>query len=46
MRKPQVKITIPGPMTILDTIIDKYYFDHEEASSDLAKAINKGGRRP
>ena len=35
-----VKITIPGPMTITDTIANTYYKSDEEMGYDLALAIN------
>jgi 5-methyltetrahydropteroyltriglutamate--homocysteine methyltransferase len=35
-----VKITMPGPMTITDTIANDYYTSVKELGEDLAKAIN------
>ena len=35
-----VKATIPGPMTIIDTVANTFYKDEEELAFDLAKAIN------
>ena len=35
-----VKITLPGPMTITDTIANTYYKSDEEMGNDLAIAIN------
>ena len=35
-----VKITIPGPMTITDTIANKFYSSNKDLGQDLAKAIN------
>jgi len=35
-----VKITIPGPMTITDTIANTFYKNDEELGNDLAIAIN------
>ena len=35
-----VKVTIPGPMTITDTIANAYYKSDEEMGYDLAIAIN------
>tara|TARA_Y100001970_G_scaffold292157_1_gene432230 strand:- start:1371 stop:2423 length:1053 start_codon:yes stop_codon:yes gene_type:complete len=35
-----VKVTIPGPMTITDTIANIYYNSDEEMGYDLAAAIN------
>ena len=40
-----VKVTIPGPMTITDTIANKYYKSDEEMGNDLAIAINTEIRR-
>jgi len=36
-----VKITIPGPMTIMDTIADNYYLNEEALGLALAHAINQ-----
>lgn len=35
-----VKITLPGPMTIIDSTVDYHYDDEEALGADLAKAIN------
>jgi len=35
-----VKVTIPGPMTIIDTTVDACYHDDVALSADLAAAIN------
>ncbi len=35
-----IKVTIPGPMTITDTIANTYYKTEEEMGYDLAEAIN------
>ena len=35
-----IKVTIPGPMTITDTIANTYYKSDEEMGYDLAEAIN------
>lgn len=35
-----VKITIPGPMTITDTIANNYYDSEKQLGKDLAQAIN------
>ena len=35
-----VKITVPGPMTIADTIADEYYGEDHALNRDLADAIN------
>ena len=40
-----VKITLPGPMTITDTIANTFYSSIEEMGSDFAKAINVEIRR-
>lgn len=36
-----VKITIPGPMTIIDSTFDGYYNDEKQLATDLASAINR-----
>ncbi len=38
-RQP-VKITIPGPMTIADTVVDEYYGDQRRFNRELADALN------
>ena len=35
-----VKVTIPGPMTIIDTVVDAHYGDDTALGADLAAAIN------
>jgi 5-methyltetrahydropteroyltriglutamate--homocysteine methyltransferase len=35
-----VKITVPGPMTIADSLADEYYGDERRLGRDLAKALN------
>ena len=35
-----VKITVPGPMTIADTVADEHYGDPRELNRDLADALN------
>lgn len=35
-----VKATVPGPMTISDTVADSFYCDAEKLNSDLAVAVN------
>ncbi len=40
MSDKPVKVTIPGPMTITDTISNTYYTSDEEMGYDLATAIN------
>ena len=36
-----VKITLPGPMTIIDSIVDDHYHDDVALGADLAAAINR-----
>jgi 5-methyltetrahydropteroyltriglutamate--homocysteine methyltransferase len=36
-----VKITVPGPMTIGDTVADEFYSDPVTRGADLADALNK-----
>ena len=36
-----VKITIPGPLTITDTIADNFYFNEKNLGIDLSIVINK-----
>ena len=36
-----VKITLPGPMTISDSIADIHYLDNKKMGFDLAEALNK-----
>jgi 5-methyltetrahydropteroyltriglutamate--homocysteine methyltransferase len=38
--KQPVKITIPGPMTISDTVVDEHYGDERRLNRDLARALN------
>lgn len=38
--KSPVKITLPGPMTIADTIVDEYYGDEAKLHRALAEALN------
>ena len=38
-RRP-LKVTLPGPMTITDTIADDYYGDARRLGADLAAALN------
>ncbi len=35
-----IKMTLPGPMTISDTIANKYYKSDKKLGQDLAKALN------
>lgn len=39
-----VKITIPGPMTIIDSVVDAHYNDDVALGADLAAAINHHAR--
>ena len=36
-----VKITMPGPLTIADTLQDEYYGDKKRLGSDIADALNQ-----
>jgi len=38
--KQPVKITVPGPLTIADTLVDKHYSDPKTLNRALAEAIN------
>ena len=38
--KNPVKITIPGPMTITDSVADGFYHDDQKLGADLAAAVN------
>ena len=40
MSKASVKITIPGPITIMDTFYNDFYEDEETLLQDLANCIN------
>ena len=35
-----IKITLPGPMTIADTVADEHYGDSRDLNRDLAEALN------
>jgi len=35
-----LKVTLPGPMTIGDTVADEYYFDEKKRGQALADALN------
>ncbi len=37
----QVKVTMPGPMTISDTNVDDFYNDERKLGADLADALNR-----
>lgn len=36
-----VKVTLPGPMTIVDSTVDEYYFDERALGVDLGHALNE-----
>ena len=36
-----VKVTLPGPMTIADTVADEYYRDRRTLASELAQLVNE-----
>ncbi len=36
-----VKITMPGPLTVADTVADEYYGDLKSLGRDIAEALNK-----
>ena len=36
-----VKFTLPGPLTIMDTTADCFYYDRPKLNADLAETINK-----
>ena len=42
-RRP-LKFTIPGPMTIVDTLADEHYRDRRALAFDFARAINEEAR--
>jgi 5-methyltetrahydropteroyltriglutamate--homocysteine methyltransferase len=35
-----VKITLPGPLTVTDTVADDFYYDPQRLGEDLADALN------
>ncbi|MGI9480736.1 MAG: hypothetical protein ACR2OR_00105 [Hyphomicrobiales bacterium] len=39
-----VKITVPGPLTIMDTTVNEHYEDERQLAADLADALNLGIR--
>lgn len=41
LTKKQIKVTIPGPLTIIDSVKDSYYFAEKELAFALAEAIQK-----
>jgi len=40
-----VKMTVPGPMTMGDTLVDNHYGDAQRLGTDLARAVNVEIRR-
>ena len=36
-----VKVTLPGPMTIADTVADEYYGDRRRLAAELAQLVNE-----
>jgi 5-methyltetrahydropteroyltriglutamate--homocysteine methyltransferase len=40
----RLKFTIPGPMTIVDTLADDHYGDRSRLAMDFARIINEEGR--
>jgi len=42
--KKQLKITMPGPMTIVDTIADRYYGDRVKLAMAFAELLNQEAR--
>ena len=42
--KKKLKITMPGPMTIVDTIADRYYGDREKLAMAFAGLLNQEAR--
>ena len=42
--KKKLKFTIPGPMTIVDTLADAYYNDRRKLAMQFAKVINDEAR--
>ena len=40
----RLKFTIPGPMTIVDTLADEHYRDRARLAMDLARVINEEAR--
>jgi 5-methyltetrahydropteroyltriglutamate--homocysteine methyltransferase len=40
----RLKLTIPGPMTIVDTLADEHYGDRERLAMDFARIINEEAR--
>ena len=36
-----VKVTLPGPMTVCDSILDEFYGDEKSMAFAVAEALNK-----
>ena len=36
-----IKVTLPGPMTIADTVADEYYGDRRKLAGELARLVNE-----
>jgi len=41
LTKKEIKVTIPSPLTIIDSVKDSYYFDEKKLAFDIARAIQK-----
>ncbi|MBM3228931.1 cobalamin-independent methionine synthase II family protein [Candidatus Parvarchaeota archaeon] len=39
LTKKKVKVTLPGPLTIVDSVVDTYYGNEKELASDIAYAL-------
>jgi len=42
--RSQLKFTMPGPMTIVDTLADEYYQDRPKLAMEFAKILNQEAR--
>ena len=42
---PKLKFTLPGPMTIVDTVADRYYGDKVKMAFAFAELLNQEARR-
>src|SRR4030095_4050858 len=42
----QLKFTVPGPMTIVDTLADEHYRDRRRLAMEFARVINEEAREP
>jgi len=36
-----IKITMPGPLTVADTVVDEYYCDQKDFGKSIAEALNQ-----